>query len=582
MRGARCLAASNRAPTELLATDARARTSSTGSGPSTRAWIRTTGRRLVSADSDRTPIAGGALATDLRFQLFAVVFAVGTIAHELRFLLEIVAVGPLTEYMERWGRAMPALLWPSWSGLALHLGDIALALGLLVVPRKREGICLLAVVFLASQLASPNRSSSHSSLMIGGLLMVLVLALGEWGERLVARRHPGIDWLGATHRGLAWICALTYFFAFFYKLNRGWFSASSSGPSFLQEPLGPILSWLDAPAMWGVVGAVAIYGTLVMEVALPCLLFLPRTRRLGCFLGAAFHLPMMMRGVIDFPLLILAFYPAFLKPDEGEELCGWLRHLSWGRLVAAAALGGHGLWVLANTQRARITAARGLPWIPTVVVANAVLTGAMIVMGAYLTLVLGAWWWAGLGGRRGVVESGVAPSPRRAPGARRPAVALALTVVALCAANQLAPFFRLPAAGPLVMFSDISPDYRNHLILPGIPLVSAFEYVRLLRFEGAAHETPGVRELQTFARDNVRLAIHLNVLRYHLDRICEAAPGRALRVEWIALPGEERRVFEDVCAEPGLRWYLPLPLGQACIPRCAALIHRWARGEPPG
>jgi hypothetical protein len=151
VRGARCLAASNRAPTELLATDARARTSSTGSGPSTRAWIRTTGRRLVSADSDRTPIAGGALATDLRFQLFAVVFAVGTIAHELRFLLEIVAVGPLTEYMERWGRAVPALLWPSWSGLALHLGDIALALGLLVVPRKREGICLLAV------------SSSHPS-----------------------------------------------------------------------------------------------------------------------------------------------------------------------------------------------------------------------------------------------------------------------------------------------------------------------------------------------------------------------------------------------------------------------------------
>ena len=67
-------------------------------------------------------------------------------------------------------------------------------------------------------------------------------------------------------------------------------------PSFLQEPLGPILSSLDAPAMWGVVRAVAIYGTLVIEVALPCLLFLPRTRRLRCFLRAAFHLPMMMRG----------------------------------------------------------------------------------------------------------------------------------------------------------------------------------------------------------------------------------------------------------------------------------------------
>jgi hypothetical protein len=524
-----------------------------------------------------------ALATDLRFQLFAVVFAVGTIAHELEFLVEVVTVGPLTEYMERWGRAVPTPPWPSWGGLALHLGDLAIALCLLVVRRKREGLCLLAVVFLASQLASPHRLASHNSLMIGGLLMVLVLALGEWGERLVAhrrRRRPRIDWLGATLQGLTWICALTYFFAFFYKLNREWFSASSRGSDFLARPLAPILSWLDAPAASRAVEALAIYGTLLLEVALPCLLFLPRTRRLGCFLGAGFHLPMMMQGVIGFPVLILAFYPAFLESGEAKALRGWLRRPPWSRLVTAAALGGYGLWVLAAAPKTASMAARGLPWIPWAVIANAALAGAVVVLGAYVTLALGAWWWAGLH-RRPAIEPGFAPSPQGAPAATGPAVALALAIGALCSANQLAPFFGLPAVGPLIMFSNISPDYRNHLILPGIPLVSAFDYVRLLRFEAEAPEAPGVRELQRFARDNMTVAIHLNVLRYHLDRICDAAPGRTARVEWVPLRGGERQAFENVCAEPGLRWYLPLPVAHECAPRCLATIRRWARGEPP-
>jgi hypothetical protein len=540
-----------------------------------------TARTFATWTASLVPPSSWTLATDLRFQLFAVVFAVGTIAHELGFLLEVVAVGPLTEYMERWGRAVPTLPLPSWGGLALHLGDIAIALCVLVVRRKREGLCLLAVVFLASQLASPNRSASHNSLMIGGLLMVLALALGEWGERLVTHwrhRRPRIDWLRVTLRGLAGICALTYFFAFFYKLNREWFSASSGGLPFLTRPLAPILTWLDAPAASAAVGAVSIYGTLLLEVALPCLLFLPRTRRLGCFLGAGFHLPMLMQRVIDFPVLILAFYPAFLESGEAAALRGWLRHPPWRRLVAAAALGGYGLWVLAGAPKSGSIATRGLPWIPWVVITDAVLAGAVLVLGTYVTLALGAWWWAGVRRRPAAVEPGLAQG---APASTGPAVALALAVGALCTANQLAPFFRLPAVGPLTMFSSISPDYRNHLILPGIPLVAAFEYVRLLRFEAEASETGGVRELQIFVRDNQRLAIHLNVLRYHLDRICEAAPGRTVRVEWVPLRGGERRAFEDVCAEPGLRWYLPLPVAHSCVPRCFALIHRWAKGESP-
>jgi hypothetical protein len=201
----------------------------------------------------------------------------------------------------------------------------------------------------------------------------------------------------------------------------------------------------------------------------------------------------------------------------------------------------------------------------------------VVVLGTYVTLALGAWWWAGLRRRPATVEIGLAQG---APASSAPALALALAVGALCAANQLAPFFRLPSVGPLTMYSNMSPDYRNHLILPGIPLVSDFEYVRLLRFETESRQAEGVRELEIFVRDNQRLAIHLNVLRYHLDRICEA-PGRTARVEWVPLRGAERRAFEDVCAERGLRWYVPLPVAHSCTPSCGGLVHRWAKGEPP-
>jgi hypothetical protein len=54
---------------------------------------------------------------DLRLRLFAGLFALGTVHHELEFVLEQAAVGPFAEYLERWGRVAPSIGRPSEVGV---------------------------------------------------------------------------------------------------------------------------------------------------------------------------------------------------------------------------------------------------------------------------------------------------------------------------------------------------------------------------------------------------------------------------------------------------------------------------------
>src|SRR5687767_6533890 len=97
------------------------------------------------AGVDRPPVPGASsspgrggrrfeLSGDLRIHLFAGLFALGTIHHEIEFVLEQVPIGPLTEYMERWGRAIPTVGWPSAVGIALHLANVAISLLLMALP----------------------------------------------------------------------------------------------------------------------------------------------------------------------------------------------------------------------------------------------------------------------------------------------------------------------------------------------------------------------------------------------------------------------------------------------------------------
>ena len=116
-------------------------------------------------------------------------------------------------------------------------------------------------MLLASLVTIPHRLASHNSVMAAAAALILAMGAGEWldGLRHRPRTAPSRDWYGATLAGLAWICALTYFFAFLYKLNTAWFSRGSPAPGFLIRSVAPLLDPLGVPG-WSARGTTDISG----------------------------------------------------------------------------------------------------------------------------------------------------------------------------------------------------------------------------------------------------------------------------------------------------------------------------------
>lgn len=540
-------------------------------------------RRAPDLDQAR-PARSWALATDVRFEVFAVVFAFGTILHELQVIRELMDTGPLLAYLDRW-RPVPTPPWPSWLAAALHLGNIAISVFVIAGRWRRETVCLLALTILASLLAIPHRLPSHNSVMAAGMGIVLVMAAGEWIDRFRHRHgsgRPRTDWCGATLSGLAWICALTYFFAFLYKLNRGWFSSASPAPDFLIPSVAPLLAPLGLHGWRPIAAAVAIYATVLIELTLPPLLFHPRTRRFACLLGMLFHLPMVWGAVGDFPVILLAFYAAFLSRDDLHDLLRRLSRPTAVRLVSAAALGGHGISLVQQTHQARMIArlrdrAALLAW-------ESWLIWVAALGLAYVTVTLIPWCAAAAGPQaaRPELDPGGARLPPAVRPRLRPATLLVVFVAALFAANNVAPFVGVPGYGHLDMYSKASSDLRNHLFHSRIKLTGAFDYVRIVRLEPHAAAAPANRGFQALVRESQRqgYAFNLNFLRYHLGRLCDSAPGAAVRLTLRTATGEER-AYPDACAEGALRWYVPVPLVANCRPRCASLKRWIAEGTVP-
>jgi hypothetical protein len=493
------------------------------------------------------------LLQDLRIQLFGAVFAVGTLFHELEFILEQAAVGPLGQYMERWGRVVPSLPLPSAIGLALHGAVMLIALVVLVLPRRREWLCALAVLFLASLLASPARIPSHAGPMATALLVVLVLAVGE---RL--RPRDGDGWYRFTLAGLSWTCALTYGFAFLFKLNPVWFSGRSAGPRFLLAPLA-----LDEGApLAGTLGWLAIHATLVLELALPVLLFWRRGRPYAVLLGLLFHLPMLARGVSDFPVLTLALYPAFMTGAEARALVArCLARPSAGRLVTTLIATGAGGWAIARSPKLlEMHGHLSGALYRTAWLANGLLTVVAFAACVHAFLALAGWRAPG-GGEAAISRKEV------------PAALVAGLVCALFLYVNAAVFLRLPSAGAMVMYSGADLERDNHLLFRRRGKGDSVGYATVLALET---EAPA-GDLRAFLRAlGPGTEVNLNFLRYHLSRVCASGQKVRLALRW---RDGERRWYPDACAAPEMVRYWPFPIATPCSPNCRALLTRWAQGR---
>lgn len=355
---------------------------------------------LASPPSDASPAArpgpgirrGLDPTGDPRFSLFAIVFALGTLHHELQFILVQQTTGPFLGYMERLGQVYPSVGWPSSVGIGLHLANVLISLLILVAPWRRALLGLLTVPFLLSNLTIPLGIASHNTLMAAALALILILGLLELVDRVrrpASAPVPGTDWYRWTLVGLTWLCALTYAFAAFHKLNPRWFSpVNSPGVDFVLATLGSLGVPRDAA---GLLGYPIAYGVVLIEGGLPLLLMHSRTRLFGCLLGCLFHLPMLAAGVMDFPIVILAFYPLFLGVEEARALLArCLARPSPLRLACTLAVGGVGAVAISRAEQPNSYYVGSLGLEPLLMVAHSALLYLTFFLVVYVACTLAA------------------------------------------------------------------------------------------------------------------------------------------------------------------------------------------------
>jgi vitamin K-dependent gamma-carboxylase-like protein len=530
--------------------------------------------RLVSETANRGCRLNGAtrwLPSDERFDLFGALFGLALANHVLASISEKVPSGSLDSYIERWTAVKATVGWPSWSVQGLDLVLLLGALALMLLPWKRALLALLALPFALSLVATVERYSSHAVLIAFALVLVLLTTAGALVSRRLARRGT-TDWLGWTRLGLAGLLVLSYQFSAFYKLNPGWFAPRGDGAVFLAG----LAAQVGLPALAGqtLASSPSLAGVIAIEAALPFLLLWPRSRPLGLLLGILFHLLIMLRALADFSALVLAFYPLFLSRREASELLARARSrppLLVLALLFAATVVGFGWY-----RRGELVARSGVQlFTPPFAALDAISALATLVLFLYALAVVVGW------ARARPVRSPESETFHPRPGGRGTAT-LVVVIWLLFVGNNLAPFFDLPHAGPMWMYSGIDPRGAGHSLLPRLPLTGLYAYVHDVNVGPARPGTGAVANLQAFvAQLQPAQEVSQALLRYQVAVACSSAPGLQLGLRFVNESGQFFNV-DDACLDPSAPTSLEVLLKpNDCIPSCREVLTRWARDGFP-
>lgn len=253
---------------------------------------------------------------------------------------------------------------------------------------------------------------------------------------------------------------LVYAVAAVAKMNTGFFDPSLSCAATMVSRLPwSHLSFFDGS--WKVVAS--IWGTTAVEVTLPVLLAVRRSRMLGLVVGGAFHAVLALTGNVPFSALALALYVAFLPSDTPTRL-----------RALAATRPGLGRWADRARRVSRSPAA-----LPVTV----------------------AWWLAGAalftrgpGLRSALIEHGTAllmvaaladgilvvlylargGSHRHSPTSLRVRHPISVAGILVLVANSLSPYVGLKTDSSLTMFSNLHTEdgQWNHLFIPSAIRIS--------------------------------------------------------------------------------------------------------------
>lgn len=273
---------------------------------------------------------------------------------------------------------------PAWAQAVLVAGVGAV----LLRPGDPLPLGLLALGGLLTMWEEAPALGNHW--LLAGFVNLAILGAVVTG---IGRRRAG-DRTDLANRLLppARLCLLGFYaFAAFAKLNEDFFDRSVSCATFYfresTDSLGLTRLQLGGAA-W--LEMVVIVGTAAVELAIPVLLVVSRTRRAGVVLALVFHTVLALdrsHEFFDFSSLLFALFVLFLPPDAGSwmaERLGSVRarlalrhedlpervHLALAAVPVTA-----GVIVVLDGLRADI--ARDLGWLPFQVYAAATIAATV-------------------------------------------------------------------------------------------------------------------------------------------------------------------------------------------------------------
>ena len=333
-------------------------------------------------------------------------------------------------------------------------------------PQSGRRLLTLAAVSLLAVLAQMPFTANHWLLV--GFVSAGILVSG-WGLR---HQTPITAAAVVAHSApyLRLALLLGYSAAAFSKLNHTFLDPSHScATGFMQDVMG----------FWGLPAHMASDNVLVptavaaIEVAIPVLLVVPRTRAVGVMLAATFHLAMGSTPrvpVLDFAGILIALLVLFVPDAVISELRrlhdGFRLHIPTilpllraplTRIVALTAL------VLAVGLRGRIVPEAywpGLSW--------------MILLATW-TVVVGLLVWS-------LARNSRSRAPR-SPLSFRTASRAQWALVALLLLVAASPYLGLRTQSAFTMFSNLRTEQgsSNHLLIRGVgPFRLQHDYVRVL------------------------------------------------------------------------------------------------------
>jgi len=344
-----------------------------------------------------------------------------------------------------------------------HMVVSVAAIWALLKPSSLGRFVTLLAVYLAVWALDLPRVVNH--IMFTALI---ALALFAWLGLELARTRRWPD-ASAVYAHLApllrWGVLTMYAFAALAKLNHGFFHPELSCAVTMYRrlhflPFLPQGAWISEPAIWG---------TVAVELALPLLLALRRTRLAGVFVAIVFHALMAASGHVPFSAFAMPMLAVFVPEDVPARLVQARRHHPWldrwSRGVAAF-VGRWWLFPVATALWVLVIPVPRYPWVPRVI--------RETLFGEQLLALYGLY----LAGLTVLLVLALRQPPRPYPfGAfRLPHPVLALGP-ALVLANALQPYLGLKTAGSFTMYSNLRTEGGewNHLVVPRAVRVFALQ-----------------------------------------------------------------------------------------------------------